>query len=64
MTAFHHVCFTVSDLSTAMADLTTATGVEWREPAAGRIGEWDHRIGFTDPSRWNGSPHKSWTATP
>ncbi|MFF9644041.1 VOC family protein [Kitasatospora aureofaciens] len=47
MTAFYHVCFTVPDLSAAMADLTTAAGVEWREPVAGRIGEWDYRIVFT-----------------
>lgn len=47
MTAFYHVCFTVPDLSVAMADLTTAAGVEWREPVAGRIGEWDYRIVFT-----------------
>ncbi|MFB7911488.1 hypothetical protein ACFC1T_34160 [Kitasatospora sp. NPDC056076] len=43
MTGSYHVCFTVPDLDSAMADLTAA-GVRWREPANGRSGDWDYRI--------------------
>jgi hypothetical protein len=47
MTAFYHVCFAVPDLERAMKDLERAAGVEWSEPLADRIGEWDFRIVFT-----------------
>ncbi|KUM74792.1 VOC family protein [Streptomyces curacoi] len=47
MSRFYHVCFVVPDLEAAMRDLSTAAAVEWREPMAASIGEWDYRIVFT-----------------
>ncbi|GAA0276640.1 hypothetical protein GCM10009527_086330 [Actinomadura nitritigenes] len=47
MTGFYHVCFAVPDLAAAMRDLTATTGLAWRDPADGRIGEWDYRIVFS-----------------
>ncbi|MFE2161820.1 VOC family protein [Streptomyces lydicus] len=47
MTAFYHVCFAVPDIERAMQDLQRTAGVEWSEPAAGKLGEWDYRIAFT-----------------
>ncbi|MEU6994204.1 VOC family protein [Streptomyces sp. NPDC046465] len=47
MTAFYHVCFAVPDLERAMRDLRRSAGVEWSEPVADRLGQWDYRIVFT-----------------
>jgi len=47
MTAFYHVCFVVPDLEQAMRDLGRAAGVEWADPVARSLGEWDFRIVFS-----------------
>lgn len=47
MTDFYHLCFAVSDLETAMEDLTNAGGIDWNEPRAGTLGDWAYRIVFS-----------------
>ncbi|SDY94176.1 Glyoxalase/Bleomycin resistance protein/Dioxygenase superfamily protein [Saccharopolyspora shandongensis] len=47
MTAFYHVCFVVPDVEKAMRDFESSAGVEWHEPQAARLGDWDYRIVFT-----------------
>ncbi|MGW9046550.1 VOC family protein [Streptomyces lydicus] len=47
MTGFYHVCFAVPDIERAMQDFQRSAGVEWSEPAPGKLGEWDYRIAFT-----------------
>lgn len=47
MTAFYHVCFVVPDIERAMWDFRRSAGVEWSDPVADKLGEWDYRIVFT-----------------
>ncbi|MEU5852621.1 VOC family protein [Saccharopolyspora shandongensis] len=47
MTAFYHVGVVVPDVEKAMRDFESSAGVEWHEPQATRLGDWDYRIVFT-----------------
>ena len=39
--------FVVADLKAAMAELSSAMGVEWNEPLERELGPWKYRITFS-----------------
>ena len=43
----YHVCFAVSDLLAAMAELRALIGVTWGPPADEQFGDWAYRIVFS-----------------
>jgi hypothetical protein len=44
---FYHMGFVVADLKAAMAELSSAMGVEWNEPLERELGPWKCRITFS-----------------
>lgn len=44
---FYHVCFAVSDLEKAMAELTEMVGVTFGEPIRSKLGPWPYSLVFT-----------------
>lgn len=68
MTPFYHLCFVVTDLEQATADLSRTVGVSWSPVRSGRLGEWDYRIVFSTggPPFFEiiqGPPGSPWDAT-
>lgn len=47
MNTFYHLCFVVTDIDQATADLSRTVGVTWSPVRDGRLGEWDYRIAFS-----------------
>lgn len=43
----YHICFTVPDLDSAMAELSELIGVDWGRPADEQLGAWPYRITFS-----------------